>query len=119
MAKEIAATHAVGLTKPATTPWASPCFPVPKPHSDKLRLVIDYRQLNAQTRRDSFPLPHIKDVLMRVGKWALWNKLDLKSGFWQVPIQPGHEHFTGVCTRDELFVWQRLPFGVRNGPPHF
>ncbi len=27
--------------------------------------------------------------------------------------------YTGVCTTEELFVWERLPFGVRNGPPHF
>lgn len=53
--------HALILTK--ATPWASPCFPVPKPRSVKLRLVIDFRALNAQTRRDSFPLPYIHDMV--------------------------------------------------------
>lgn len=57
--------HALILTK--ATPWASPCFPVPKPRSVKLRLVIDFRALNAQTRRDSFPLPYIHDVVRQVG----------------------------------------------------
>ena len=32
---------------------------------------------------------------------------------------PDHQQFTGVCTPDQLFTWNRLPFGVRNGPPHF
>ena len=35
-----------GLTTRGPTPWASPCFLVPKPRSDKLRTVIDFRQLN-------------------------------------------------------------------------
>ena len=119
MRDEIATLHTHGLIHSSSTPWAAPCFPVPKPRSDKLRLVIDYRALNAQTRRDSFPIPHIQDVLIKVGQFRHWSKLDLKSGFWQVPLHPDHEQFTGVCTPDELFVWRRLPFGVRNGPPHF
>ena len=116
---EVATLHTHGLISNTSTPWAAPCFPVPKPRSDKLRLVIDYRALNAQTRRDSFPIPHIQDVLVKVGQHKHWSKLDLKSGFWQVPMHPDSIAHTGVCTPDQLFVWKRLPFGVRNGPPHF
>ncbi len=83
---EISTLKEHGLIRHDTTPWAAPCFPVPKPRSDKLRLVIDYRGLNAQTRRDSHPLPHIQDVLHRVGRHHVWSKLDLKSGFWQIPM---------------------------------
>ena len=54
-----------------------------------------------------------------MGKWRRWSKLDLKSGFWQVPLAPASIPYTGVCTPDDLFVWERLPFGVRNGPPAF
>jgi hypothetical protein len=46
-----------------TSAWAAPAFLVPKPRSTKLRMVIDYRGLNGQTRRDSFPIPNTKDVL--------------------------------------------------------
>ena len=67
MREEIATLHQHSLISTAATPWAAPCFPVPKPRSDKLRLVIDFRALNAQTRRDSFPIPHIQDVLAKVG----------------------------------------------------
>lgn len=48
------------------TPWAAPCFLVAKALSEKLRMVIDYRLLNMQTLRDSHPLPHLWDVLMKV-----------------------------------------------------
>ena len=58
-------------------------------------------------------------MLAKVGQYRHWSKLDLKSGFWQVPVRPDYQQFTGVCTPEELFTWTRLPFGVRNGPPHF
>ena len=69
--------------------------------------------------RDSHPIPHVKDVLTKVGQWTHWVKLDLKSGFWQVPLDASSTQYTGVCVPDDLFVWSRLPFGVRNGPPAF
>ena len=80
--KEISELKKVGLVVSQPTPWAAPCFAVPKPRSEKLRLVTDYRPLNAQTVRDSHPIPHVKDVLAKVGQWTHWVKLDLKSGFW-------------------------------------
>ncbi len=82
-------------------------------------MVIDYLLLNAQTRRDSHPIPNIKDVVQKVGQHATFSKLDLKSGFWQIPLDEASIPCTGVCTPEELFVWTRLPFGVRNGPPAF
>jgi hypothetical protein len=79
---EFQAVKEVGLAKNKHTPWASPCFPVPKPRSEKLRLVIDFRGLNMQTRRSSFPIPHIFDIVNKVGRFCCWAKIDLKSGFW-------------------------------------
>ena len=79
---EFTAVKDLGLAKNMHTPWASPCFPVPKPRSEKLRLVIDFRGLNLQTRRSSFPIPHIRDIVNKIGKFLVWSKIDLKSGFW-------------------------------------
>ncbi len=117
--EEVKMLKDAGLVRHMPTPWASPCFLVPKPHSEKMRMVIDYRLLNAQTRRDSHPIPNIKDVVQKVGKHATFSKLDLKSGFWQIRLDEASIPCTGVCTPEDLFVWTRLPFGVRNGPPAF
>ncbi len=108
-----------GLIMKGPTPWASPCFTVPKPRSTKLRTVIDYRLLNAQTRRDSHPIPHTRDVLAKVTPFHIFNKLDLASGFWQIPMEDASIPFTGVCTPEMLYMWLRLAFGLRNGPPAF
>lgn len=101
------------------TPWASPCFPVPKPRSDKLRLVIDFRDLNMRTRRSSFPIPNIKDIVLKVGSHSCWVKVDMKSGFWQIPVDTSSVPKLGCNTPEDLFVWLVMPFGPRNGPPYF
>ena len=110
-------THSLVITKP--TPWASPAFLTPKPRSEKLRMVIDFRQLNLQTRRDSHPLPHTKDVILKIAGQKTYCKLDLMSGFWQMAVEESSQDKTGVVTPDSLFYWARLPFGVRNGPAAF
>jgi hypothetical protein len=119
MREEVELLERHGLIMKGATPWASPCFTVPKPRSTKLRTVIDYRLLNAQTRRDSHPIPHTRDVLAKVTPFKVYNKLDLASGFWQIPMEGDSVPFTGVCTTETLYMWLRLAFGLRNGPPAF
>ncbi len=119
MREEFQELKRVGLVRSEATPWASPCFCVPKPRSDKLRIVIDFRPLNLQTIRDSHPIPHARDVIQKLRRCKVYLKLDLKSGFWQLPMDPSSIPLTGVCTLEDLLVWLRLPFGVRNGPPAF
>ena len=64
---ELAAARSAGLVCTGASPWSAPSFVVPKPWSTKLRVVLDYRWLNAQTIRDSYPLPHVPEVLEAVG----------------------------------------------------
>ncbi|CDI98186.1 RNA directed DNA polymerase reverse transcriptase [Echinococcus multilocularis] len=51
-----------GVIKPSKSPWASPIALVKK-NDGSLRLCIDYRKLNAVTKADAFPIPHINDSL--------------------------------------------------------
>ncbi len=48
------------------------------------RFCGDYRPLNLQTRRDSFPMPLVEDVIFQLGRSAWFTTLDLQSGFWQI-----------------------------------
>ena len=117
--QELHTLREAGMVAMQPTPWAAACFPVPKPRSTKLRLVIDYRALNAQTVRDSMPIPHVRDVIAKIGRCHAWSKVDLKSGFWQIEMDPESAPKTGCVTPTGLYVWKRMPMGIRNGPPTF
>lgn len=65
------------------------------------------------------PIPHVRDVIARIGRYHAWSKADLKSGFWQIAMEPTSVPKTGCCTPTGLYMWQRMPMGIRNGPPTF
>jgi putative transposase len=83
------------------------------------RFCGDYCPLNHQTRRDSFPMPLIEDVLNKLGhsKWFL--ALDLQSRFWQIPMAPDDVKKTTMITKSGLYEWNVMPFGLKNATSTF
>ena len=54
-----------------------------------------------------------------MGQHSRFVKLDLKSGFWQIPLDEDSIPKAAFVTPDGLYEWLRCPMGVRNGPAHF
>jgi hypothetical protein len=69
------------------------------------RFCGDYRPLNLQTRRDSFPMPLVDDVISQLGKSAWFSALDLQSGFWQICMAPEDVKKTALITKTGLYDW--------------
>ena len=56
-----------------------------------LRLYIDYRRLNAITKKNRYPLLLISKTLDRLGQSVYFSKLDLKDTYYYIPIKGGDE----------------------------
>ncbi|GBG74457.1 hypothetical protein CBR_g18866 [Chara braunii] len=100
------------------SPYGAPVLFVRKKNKD-LRLCIDYRKLNAQTIKSVDPLPRIDDLLERLGGAKYFSKLDLKSVYHQIEIQPRDRYETAFKTRYGHFEWIVMPFVLTNAPATF
>ena len=108
-----------GLISESTSPYAAPAILVKK-KDQSYRLVVDYKRLNAITIKDSSPLPNMEDTLQKLGKgFSYFSKLDLKSGFYQIPINHNDKEKTAFVTPFGLYQFNVLPMGLRNSPPTF
>ncbi|CAM8940532.1 unnamed protein product [Rhodiola kirilowii] len=83
------------------------------------RMCIDYRKLNAVTRKDHFPLPFIDQMLDRLAGKPFFCFLDGFSGYNQIPIAPeDHEKTTFTCPFG-TFAFRRMSFRLCNAPGTF
>ncbi|RVW13757.1 Retrovirus-related Pol polyprotein from transposon 17.6 [Vitis vinifera] len=117
------------------SPWVSPTQVVPKksgllwfrmkrrrnyytPHF-RLEVCIDYRKLNAVTRKDHFPLPFIDQVLERVSGHPFYCFLDGYSGYFQIEIDVEDQEKTTFTCPFGTYAYRRMPFGLCNAPATF
>lgn len=82
-------------------------------------MCIDYRRLNKKIIKDRYPLPLIEDQLDRLQGAKLFPTLDLKNGFFHVPINEESKKYTAFIVPDGTFEFNKVPFGLCNSPAVF
>ena len=85
--------------------------PTALPHS-----VNDYRQLNANTVTDSFPIPHVNEILADVACGKVFGQLDMTHSFFQTRMHADDVPLTAVNTPWGLYEWVVMPMGIKNAP---
>ena len=104
-----------GIIEPTTFPWACEAFYVNK-HAEqvrgKLRLVINYQDLNHFLADDKFPLPNKSALFQHLSNAKVFSKFDFKVGFWQLGIHPGERYKTAFCILDHHYQWTVMHFGL-------
>ncbi len=116
--KELAMLLNTGIIIPYDGDFLSPCIPVAK-KDGSIRLVIDYRRLNTQTKDRPFHIPMFEEFLSKIGNAKHFSTLDLRSGYWQVPVEDDTIQYLGFSTHCGNYTWTRQPQGVKTACGHF
>ena len=106
-----------GIIRQSSSEFANPITCALK-KDGSVRVCGDFRALNAVTRTDCFSLPRI-DFIKRNIRGRIFSTLDLKDGFFQIPMHEESIPKTAIYTEWGLFEYVRMPFGLKNAPPTF
>lgn len=115
----------LGHIRPSTSPYGAPVLFVPKKTVDKttgkpeFRMCIDYRALNSQTVKDSYPMPRIDDLLDRLNGAKFFTALDLTNAYGQVPMEEDSIQRTAFRTPFGSYEYLVMPFGLSTAPQTF
>ncbi|GLB41135.1 putative retrotransposable element tf2 155 kda protein type 1-like [Lyophyllum shimeji] len=107
-----------GRIRPSKSPMASPVFFIKK-KDGSLRLVQDYRALNAITVKNRYPLPLISELINNLRGARYFTKLDVRWGYNNVRIKEGDEWKAAFRTNRGLFEPLVMFFGLTNSPATF
>jgi transposase InsO family protein len=109
---------AEGVIEKSASEYASPVVLARKKDGSP-RFCVDYRKLNAVTRRDPYPLPRMDEILDRLGKARVFSKIDVRNGYWHVLMAEEDRHKTAFITKLGTFQFKRMPFGLSGAPATF
>ncbi|XP_022751308.1 uncharacterized protein LOC111300005, partial [Durio zibethinus] len=93
--------------------WVANIVPVPK-KDGKVRMCVDYRDLNRASPKDNFPLPHIDTLVDNTARHSTFSFMDGFSGYNQIKMARDDMEKTTFVTMWGTFCYKVMPFGLKN-----
>ena len=104
---------------PSQSPWCNTVVLVRKKDGG-LQFCIDFRRLNARTKKDSYPLPRMQETMESMVRARFFSMMDLKSGFWQVKMAEKSQQYTAFTVGSMgIFEFLWMPYELCNAPATF
>ena len=94
-------------------------FTVPKKDSAEDRVILDLSELNQYIHCPTFKMLTLAQIRLILPKMWYTAALDLKDGFWHVPIFPGLRAYLGFIYRGQGWMFRAMPFGLNVAPRNF
>lgn len=116
---ELDSMISLGIVEPSSSPWTSLIVLVKK-KDNYYRFCIDYRKVNAVTKKDAYPLPYINTILDCLRDAQYLSSLDIRSAYWQIPLSKDSKLITAFTIPGRgLYQFTHMPFGLHNSPATF
>ena len=80
---------------------------------------VDYRELNAKTRVEFFPLPHIEEEVEKVSLASYTTVMDLTKGYFQIPMTDRVGRYAAFVTAFGSLLPTKMMFGLLNSGFYF
>ena len=115
--------HGIIVESTGATPYVSRCTVAAKKDLSgewtEKRFCVDYRRINEATAPDKYGLHLPEDLFEQVRGSRFFTKIDLRSGFHQIPLTPEDQVKTCFWWKNKVYQYTCMPFGLRNAPAHF
>ena len=115
-----------GIIEPDRGPWGAMIVLAAKANQEDViwneyvwRLCVSYRKLNSITRPFTFPIRRCDDAVHTIRHANYLIKMDLDSGYWQIPVHHKSKPKLAFFGVDEKLTFAVMPMGALNAAPTF
>ena len=103
------------VIRKSNSPWTAPILLADKKNGN-VWFCVDFCHLNEKTKKDSYPLPRMDEILAALGSSFYFSSIDLFEAFWSIPIREGDIEKAAFTSKYGLWEFFLMPFGLCNAP---